>query len=156
MFVLVYFMHASWTVLGRGMDLAKRLHYAPLVQIVGLVSGVAALWWLVPLYGMWGAIWALLIANTTKTVTLLWLSYHFYPRPALLGKFLRLFTIAAVMYWLGASISMNSVIESALAKSGIILSGSAAILWFVLDGRRALDVYREWRRARRTTSDIVE
>jgi len=156
MFVLVYFMHASWIVLGRGMDLAKRMHYTPLVQVVGLVSGVAALWWLVPRYGMWGAIWALVIANATKTVVLLSLSYYFYPRPALLGKFSKLFAIAAFMYWLGASVSMDSIIESALAKSGIILSGSAAILWFVLDGRRALDVYREWRRARRNATDIVE
>lgn len=156
LFVLVYFMYAIWTVLGRGLDLAKRMQYAPIVSIVGLIAGVAALWLLVPRYGAWGALWALVIANATKTVTLLWLSYHFYPRPALLGKFLRLLAIAAVMYWLGASISMSSVIESVLAKSGIILSGSIAILWFVLDGRRALDVYREWRRARRTTSDIVE
>lgn len=155
-FVLVYFMHASWTVLGRGMDLAKRMHYTPLVQVVGLVSGVAALWWLVPRYGMWGAVWALVIANAAKTVVLLSLSYYFYPRPALLGKFSKLFAIAAVMYWLGASVSMDSIIESALAKSGIILSGSVAILWFVLDGRRALDVYREWRRARRNATDIVE
>lgn len=155
MFVLVYFMQAGWTILGRGMDLAKRLHYTPLVQVVGLVIGVAALWWLVPRYGMWGAIWALLISNATKTVVLLSLSFYFYPRPALLGKFSRLFAIAAVMYWLGASVSTVSVIEGALAKSGIILTGSAAILWFVLDGRRALDVYREWR-ARRNENDIVE
>ncbi len=155
MFVLVYFMHASWTVLGRGMDLAKRLHYAPLVQVAGLLSGVVVLWWLVPRYGMWGAIWALVIYNAIKTAVLLSLSYYFYPRPALLGKYLKLFFIAAVMYWLGASLPSYSVIVSAALKLGIIFLGSLAILWFVLDGRRALDVYREWS-ARRRASDIIE
>lgn len=155
MFVLVYFMYASWTVLGRGMDLAKRMHYTSLVSIVGLISGMLALWWLVPRYGMWGAIWALVITNTIKTVTLLSLSYYFYPRPVLFGKFLKLFTIATTMYWLGANISMDSMVESALTKLAIIFFGSVAILWFVLDGPRALDIYREWR-ARRNTNDIIE
>lgn len=154
-FVLVYFMQSIWTVLGRGMDLAKRLHYSPLVSLIGLASGLAALWWLVPLYGVWGALWSLVIANASKMVVLLSLSYYFYPRPALLGKFSKLLLIAVVTYWLGASIAVPGIIESALAKLGIIFAGSAAILWFVLDGRRALDVYREWR-GRQSRNDIIE
>lgn len=155
MFVLVYFMHASWTVLGRGMDLAKRLHYAPLVQILGLATAVTALWWLVPRYGLWGAIWALVLVNAVKTVALLSLSYYFYPRPVFPIKFLKLFSIAAVMYWLGASISVGNILGSALIKLGIIIFGSAAIIWFVLDGKRALDMYQAWR-SRRKVEEIIE
>jgi hypothetical protein len=32
-----------------------------------------------------------------------------------------------------------------LIKTVIILAGTAAILWFVLNGPRVLEIYREWR-----------
>lgn len=145
LFVLVYFMHTIWILLGRGMDLAKRMLYTPLVSLAGLIVGVTALWWLVPRYGVWGALWALVIANAAKTAVLLFLSYYFYPRPALVGKLMTLTAIVAIMFWAGAAVSMEGLIASALAKAAVILAGAAAILWFVLNGPRALEIYREWR-----------
>jgi O-antigen/teichoic acid export membrane protein len=149
-FVSVYFMHACWTVLGRGMDLAKRLHYTPLVQIAGLITGTASLWWLVPAYGVWGAIAGLVIANVTKTIALLWLSFYFYPRPLLPGRYASLAVIAVAMYWAGTEVSSASLAVSAAAKLAVVAAGSAFIFWFVLDGRRALDLFREWRNGKKT------
>lgn len=145
LFVLVYFMYAIWTVLGRGMDLAKRMQYTPVVSVVGLITGVTALWLLVPRYGTWGALWALVIANAVKTAVLLSLSYYFYPRPMLLGRLMALAAIAVITFWAASAMAIESLIVSALTKTVIILAGTAAILWFVLDGPRVLEIYREWR-----------
>jgi O-antigen/teichoic acid export membrane protein len=121
------------------------MQYAPIVSIVGLITGAAALWLLVPRYGVWGALWALVIANGAKSVVLLSLSYYFYPRPLLFGRLKALAGIAVMTFWAASAVATENLVVSALIKSVIIFAGTAAILWFVLYGPRALVIYREWR-----------
>ena len=137
-FVLFYYMHAIANSFGRGLDLAKRMAYTPLIQIVGLAVGIISMWLLIPRFGLWGAVSAMLMANLVRTTLLIGLAHHFYPRPLLVGPMLRLAIIIAITYVFGNAIATGSVVTDAFLKAMTVLVGGTAMAWFALDRKPAM------------------
>jgi len=80
------------------------------INIVGAVVGLVAMFWLTPLYSVWGIICALLIAQLVRLVLFYKVSQHFlplnYPVRALL-----VFTLFSTL-WLLAGSQINGLIQS--------------------------------------------
>lgn len=137
-FVLFYYIHAIAHSFGRGLDLAKRMAYMPLIQVVGLAVGIISMWLLIPRFGLWGAISAMLMANLVRTTLLIGLAHHFYPRPLLVGPMLRLTILISMTYGIGNAIATDSLVIDAFLKAMTVLVGGTAMAWFVLDRKPAL------------------
>lgn len=137
-FVLLYFVHAIGHSFGRGLDLAKRMGYTPAIQAVGLTVGVTAIWLLVPVYGLWGAVGGMLAANIARTSLLVYLAHHFYPRPIVARQIVTMAVIILAAFYLASQIDLASLMLDTLAKITAIIIAMALMIWFVLDRGSAI------------------
>lgn len=137
-FVLFYFVHAIGHSFGRGLDLAKRMGYTPVIQAAGLAVGVTAMWLLIPAYGLWGAVGGMLAANVVRISLLVYLAHRFYPRPIPTRQISIMFAIITVIFYLSNLIDTSSLTLNVLAKVTMISFGLLLVIWFTLDRKAAL------------------
>ena len=122
LFILVYLIMNFGTAWGRGLDLAKKPQYALFSTISGAASGIVLLYILVPTYGTYGAIGALLISSSIRTFIFILLAHIFYPRKFLLKEVLLICSLLSTAFWIGYRIDFNNTIISFLAKCILILA----------------------------------
>lgn len=137
-FVLFYYIHAIAHSFGRGLDLAKRMAYTPVIQVVGLVVSIPLMWLLVPEFGLWGAILAILSANFVRTLFLIYLAHHFYPRPVLTRQVVAMIFVISGVFYLAGLVDTSSLALNVLIKLLTILGGAILLVWFVLDRKPAM------------------
>ena len=141
-FVLFYYMHAIANSFGRGLDLARRMAYTPAIQAAGLTVSIFLMWFLIPKLALWGAILAILSANFVRTLLLVYLAHHFYPRPILARQIVTMAAIILAVFYLASQIDLASLMLDALAKIAAILVAMALMIWFVLDREPAIELAR--------------
>lgn len=147
-FVLFYFVYAIGHSFGRGLDLAKRMGYMPVVQAAGLAVGVTAMWLLIPVYGLWGAVGGMLTANIVRISLLVYLAHRFYPRPFLFRPVLLMGMLVGLTYYLASRIDTSNLLLDAALKTLAVFLCAAAIVWFTLDRQHALQLVRRILRPR--------
>lgn len=128
-FVLYYYIWSMAAALGRGMDLAKRTEWWPLVPSAGFIVGASAAALLVPSMGVWGAVISILLAVTARAVTQVALSVRFYPRPLHLGRLLGVAAIALGGFVLGHWFAPEPLLGSVLFKTVAVLACAPLLLW---------------------------
>jgi O-antigen/teichoic acid export membrane protein len=136
-FVLYYYIWSMAAALGRGMDLAKRTEWWPLVPSVGLIVGASAAALLVPPMGVWGAVVSILLAVTARAVIQVVLSVRFYPRPLHLGRLAGIAAIALAGFALAHSLAPEHIIGSVLFKTVAVLACAPLLLWVGFRSRDA-------------------
>ncbi len=141
-FVLLYLIQGIGTSLGRGIDLAKKTAWSILVPIVAVITGISTLTWLLPEYGIWGGIVAMLITMVCRIGTHIGLAVYFYPRPLHLASLLIITMIIAGAFISGNLLETGHIVLNILVKSLIIAAATGAILIFALDGKQAIALLR--------------
>jgi O-antigen/teichoic acid export membrane protein len=129
MFVLVYYVQAVIAAMGRGMDLAKRMASWPLAPALGVVVNLACLPLLVPRFGVWGALAALLLANLTRAAVQIGLAVYHYPRPLHFEALLSIWGLTGLAFAAGLWFSPHTILASALFKVIIVSITAPALLW---------------------------
>lgn len=122
LFILVYLIMNFATAWGRGLDLAKKPQYALFSTISGAIVGIVLFYFLIPAYGTYGALGALLISSFVRTFILVLLAHIFYPRKFLLKEVLLICSLLTAAFWIGYRIDFSSTIISFLAKCTLILA----------------------------------
>lgn len=141
-FVLTYYLQAVGTAMGRGIDLAKKTIYSPVVAIVTLVASLVGMWLLAPRYGVWGVVVAFLVATVFRIGTHIGLALYFYPRPIFFWRLLSLFLVMGLTFLAGLQINTGSLMADAGLKVVTIVAGMLTAIWTTLDGERALLLFR--------------
>lgn len=136
-FVLVYYLQSIIAAMGRGMDLAKKTFLWPLVPVAAIITSIVCLYLLVPRYGTWGAIYALIIAGCVRGLIQIGLSHHFYPRPLHLRQLLAVAAFAGGAFYVGFHIDVSSMLVSAALKTLVVAVSALGIAWVVL-GKKLL------------------
>ena len=137
-FVLVYYLQAVGTAMGRGLDLAKKTAYTPIVPAITFMANLVFLWLLVPRYGVWGAIASLLITTVLRNGTHIGLALYFYPRPIFFWRLMSVFSMASLTFFAASRLDTGSLIADVVLKCIAILIGSVAIAWAALDWDKAM------------------
>lgn len=138
LFVLAYYLQAVGTAMGRGLDLAKRTIFTPVIPIIALTVFVLAIGALVPRYGVLGMAVAYCISTFVRIVVHIWLSVHFYPRPLHAARLVALFVIIGSAFVAGNQIASGTLLGDAILKLAIIGIAAALIFWMVLDREQGL------------------
>jgi O-antigen/teichoic acid export membrane protein len=136
-FVLYYYIWSMAAALGRGMDLAKRTEWWPLVPSIGLIVGAGAAALLVPSRGVWGAVIAILLSVSVRAVTQVALSVRFYPRPLHLGRLLAIAAIGLGAFALGHGVAPEHIVGSVLFKAVVVAACTPLLLWVGFRGSDA-------------------
>jgi O-antigen/teichoic acid export membrane protein len=147
-FVLAYLIQGTASALGRGVDIAKKTAWMLVVPAVSAFSAAAALYLLVPAFGVWGAVAAMLVWSTVRTLTHVALAVWFYPRPFHLPALAKLASITIAGFAIGHSVDTGNLALDVLAKLGAIAATALAIFWFALDRQRGLSLLRRFLRPR--------
>ncbi|TAM45936.1 MAG: lipopolysaccharide biosynthesis protein [Gammaproteobacteria bacterium] len=137
-FVLFYFLFVVGNAMGRGLDLAKRMGPTPFIQLAGLATSVGLMWLLVPRYGIWAVIGALIAGTTVRVGLLIVLSHRVYPRPVHGRRLLLLAVIVGGAYFAGSAVDSGYLLFDVLLKTLMVLICGVALVWFVLDRKPAL------------------
>ena len=79
--LLIYIINGLSYPLNIGIMLKNKTHYLPIIS--GSAAAICLLlnFWLIPQYGMWGAVWATLVAYTVMTSMIAIVSLILYPVP---------------------------------------------------------------------------
>jgi O-antigen/teichoic acid export membrane protein len=128
-FVLYYFVWATLAAMGRGMDLAKNTTLWPLVPTAGLVVTLTALSLLVPVYGVAGALVAILLGVIARALVQIGLSLHYYPRPLYLGRLTSVIGIAVAVFFTGYWLAPQAVLASVTFKVVLLAACAPVLLW---------------------------
>jgi len=137
-FVLIYYLQAVGTAMGRGIDLAKKTIYSPIVPLVALVANFTGMWLLIPRYGVWGAIAAFLITTVLRIGTHIGLALYFYPRPIFFWRLMSLFAVVMLTFLAGNQIGTGNLAADAGLKLITIFVGMLVVAWTALDRDKAL------------------
>jgi O-antigen/teichoic acid export membrane protein len=128
-FVVYYYIWAMAAAMGRGMDLAKRTEWWPLVPSSGLIVGAVALPFLVPALGVWGAVISILLAVGARAAVQISLSVRFYPRPLHLGRLSTVIALAVVGFLGGHWFAPEQIGASIVFKLLVVLACAPILLW---------------------------
>lgn len=79
-FVLIYFIKSQETIWGRGADIAKRNDIQMYVSVPLLLGSIGLLYFLIPQYGIFGALTGLLFATTLRVGILIYVGHQLYRR----------------------------------------------------------------------------
>jgi O-antigen/teichoic acid export membrane protein len=142
-FVLLYYVNAIASGMGRGMDLAKKTALWPVVALASLVTAVVSLAVLVPIWGAPGAVAALICAALVRVITQVALSVHYYPRPLQLGLLFRVWLAGAAVFAAGYLMPWPNVWLSVAGKLALLIA-AAALIARLVGGGAALALARTW------------
>jgi O-antigen/teichoic acid export membrane protein len=131
-FVLIYYVQAIATAMGRGLDLAKKTSAWPLVPLVSIAVSLTSLSMLVPLHGLQGALWALVIAAGMRALVQVGLSLYVYPRPLYFGRLLTVWAVCGVVFFAGYQINAALWFWNVVTKIGLIVLGALICGWVVV------------------------
>ena len=109
-FLFGYYINSIGTSVGRGIELAKRTIYSPIVPLTSIIVSLCALFLLVPSHGIWGAATALLISISARVIMQCVLSIYFYPRPLFVWNFLAVNLLLVIGVLLTSIVSLNNTI----------------------------------------------
>jgi O-antigen/teichoic acid export membrane protein len=143
LFVAYYYTYAIIAAMGRGMDLAKRTEMWPLVPTSGLIVSLTALFFLVPMWGVWGAIGGMILGATARAAVQIGLSVHYFPRRLYAARLFGVGSLTLTAFVLGNWLASGSTLASAVFKSIILAAYAPLVLWVGLGGphvRDALDL----------------
>jgi O-antigen/teichoic acid export membrane protein len=140
------------TAWGRGADLVKKPIYDLISIISSVLVGIVLLYCLVPSYGAYGALGALLISCFVRSSIFVSVAHMVYPRKFLFKEVTLLFISLGLFFYAGYLVQFDSLFVSFLVKIGIIAAYSLIGLiitfgygnvWkgakdFILSGYRAL------------------
>jgi O-antigen/teichoic acid export membrane protein len=143
-FVLVCLVQGAGTALGRGIDIAKKTSWGIVVPAVSVVTGLVALWFMVPAFGVWGAVGATLIAAVVRIGTHIGLALYFYPRPLHVKALGAICVITLTAFFLGYAVETGSLLLDASLKLLLIAVAAGTIFWFALDRQQGLSLLRKW------------
>lgn len=149
-FVLIYYLQSVGTAMGRGLDLAKKTIFSPIVPLVGILANFVGMYLLVPAYGVWGAVAAFLITTVVRISTHIGLGFLFYPRPLFLWPLFKVKLITLAFFFAGYHIHTGHLGLTLLAKSGLIAIAAGLIAWTALDWERAMVIVRRFKERRRS------
>lgn len=126
-FVLIYYIQSIAAAMGRGMDLAKKTHLWPVVPISAIVVSLAGLSILVPHYGLWGAIAALVVAALVRVTVQVWLSVRYYPRPLRLRRLSAIWLVGMLFFGVGYALDGTPWWVGLMAKLSLIVAAIVII-----------------------------
>lgn len=128
LFILCYLIKNFATAWGRGADLVKKPIYDLISIISSVLVGIVLLYCLVPRYGAYGALGALLISYFVRTSIFVSIAHMLYPRRFLFKEVLYLCALLISAFYIGYQIDCESTVLSFLFKciiiSFYIMSGS--------------------------------
>lgn len=137
-FVLIYYLQSVGTALGRGLDLAKKTIFSPIVPMVSISVNFIGMCFLVPAFGVWGAVFALLITTFVRIATQISLAFLFYPRPLFLWPLIKLNLIAVVFFFVGCQINAGPPGWTVFFKFLWVMVAAGLIAWSALDWSKAM------------------
>lgn len=144
-FVLIYYLQSVGTAMGRGLDLTKKTIFSPIVPLVGIVANFVGMYFLVPTWGVWGAVAAFLITTALRIGTQIGLGFLFYPRPLFFWPLVKVNLIALAFFFAGYYIDTGHLGWTLAAKSCWIIAASVLIAWAALDWAKAMAILRKFR-----------
>ena len=142
-FVLVYYIQAAGAAMGRGMDLAKKTGWSPVISLVSIAVSVTALAILVPRWKAEGALAALVIGALVRAVFQIAISVRLYPRPLHLARLCALWGVVVAAFFAGHLAAPENAWLAASFKLVVIALAALAVARIAL-GRELFD--RLWRR----------
>lgn len=144
-FVLIYYLQSVGTALGRGLDLAKKTIFSPIVPMVGILVNFIGMYFLVPAFGVWGAVVAFLVTTFVRIATQISLAILFYPRPLFLRELIKVNLIAIAFFLIGYQIDVGHLGWSVFFKCLWIMIAAGSIAWSALDWSKALTLLQNLR-----------
>ena len=125
-FLFSYYIHSIGAAIGRGIELAKKTIYSPIVPLTSITVSVSALFLLVPSYGIWGAATALVMSISARVIMQCGLSIYFYPRPL----YMRHFLATNCLLMIGVLLSSLVAMDHLFAQFGVklLLCGLISLL----------------------------
>lgn len=148
-FVLIYYLQSVGTAIGRGLDLAKKTIFSPIVPLVGILVNFIGMYLLVPAFGVWGAVTAFIITTFVRIATQIGLALLFYPRPLFLWSLLKVNLVAVIFFFVGYHINTGHLGWTILFKCLWIVVATGLIAWSALDWAKAIAVLRAFNGQRR-------
>ena len=79
--VFGFWLLAITTAFGRGIDLSKKTFLNPIIPLSSILTSIVSSIYLIPKYGIWGALVTFLLAQAVKGIIGILLAYWVYPRP---------------------------------------------------------------------------
>jgi O-antigen/teichoic acid export membrane protein len=122
--VLALYFQSITSAMGRGLDLARKSFYWPLVSVVHLVVAIFSLGQLVPLHGASGAAQAIGLTAGTRAVIQICLAHWVYPRPFPFIRFLVMWIIGLATFYLCYHLPTYGLLKDILFKTTLIFVGS--------------------------------
>jgi O-antigen/teichoic acid export membrane protein len=144
-FVLIYYIQSVGTALGRGLDLAKKTIFSPIVPIVAISVNFIGMYFFVPIFGVWGAVSAFLISTFIRIATQISLAIFFYPRPLFLLPLIKVNVIAVVFFFLGYQIDAGLLGWTLFFKFLWVMVATGSIAWLALDWSKAMTLLHKLR-----------
>ena len=143
--VLAFYLQSITSAMGRGLDLARKSHYWPLVSLVQVSVAVLSLGLLVPLHGATGAAQAVALTSGARAVIQIGLAHWVYPRPFPLVRFLTMWAIGNATFYLCNQLPTHGLLKDVFLKTAVIFVGSFLIVSAAL-GRSGMLNLREFLR----------
>jgi len=154
-FALGFFLHGLTTGLGRGLDIAKRNDLTLAIACVGLIINFVTMAWLVPSYGVQGALAAYLLTTLVRTVLQIALAMRVYPRPLHWANLLCVLLIFAAGFCLGPMIATDHVALNLLLKSALVAACAFGVAVLLAGFKKPIRVAREVLMGMRLSPKIV-
>ncbi len=119
-FILYYLIKNFGTAWGGGADLVKKPMYNILGIGVSVMVSIVLLYYLVPSYGAYGALSALLIAGCVRTTLFVSIAHILYPRRFMFKEVIWLCIFLMTSFYLGHQIVFESTVLCFIIKSGVV------------------------------------
>lgn len=125
--VLAFYFQSITSAMGRGLDLARKSLYWPLVSVVQVCVAIVSLGVLVPLHGAAGAAQAVALTAGVRAAVQIGLAHLVYPRPFPLVRFLTMWVIGLVTFYLCNQLPTYGLLIDILLKTAVIIVGSILV-----------------------------
>jgi O-antigen/teichoic acid export membrane protein len=136
-FVLPHLVSSFIPIVSGGIAVARRTGQVATGAVLQLAVAVGALLWLVPRYGIGGAIAAMTLAAVVRLAFTFAVARHFSPVPWEWHKIGWLTGAALIAFAVARAVPWPPSIAGLLLRFSIVAASAAASSWFVLGGHRA-------------------
>ena len=121
LFILYHLIQNFVTAWGRGADLVKKPIYNLISISISVLVSVVLLYCLVPIYGAYGALGALLISCFVRTSIYVSIAHMLYPRRFMFKEVIGLFILLISAFYIGYQIDCENTVVSFTLKCAMIL-----------------------------------